>query len=304
MKSIYTKLVLMLLANCIIHADQTELSSSTVESNNESVATYRHPDNKNFANLTVLNTLITCEFISYCSARFNRLFVEKNTTVQDVVVNGTSILNGDVYVNGCLSATCITGVSITGLVPGPTGATGATGPTGATGITGATGSTGTNGASGLNGPTGATGAVGVTGATGATGEGINSYVPFPPDVTTNDLDNISNVVIDRQFSYGYRPPFSNGQIFLHITGTLNVLNPNFLLRFTISNLPVGFSLPSSSNSARGVFQLLPSAGVYSTGVVSALPDSSNSILLVEFRSNTAGPATFSLIVSYAGPGFL
>ena len=134
----------------------------------------KYGGNKVFANLTVINKVICCDFISYCSARFNNLFVDGSTTFNNsVVFNGPASFNftdgnvefdGDVTINGCLTVTCVSGINIniSGLA---TGATGATGPAGATGATGPTGATGNTGVAGATGNTG----IGVTGATGATG---------------------------------------------------------------------------------------------------------------------------------------
>ncbi len=134
--------------------------------------------NKVFSNLTVINKIITCELISYCSARLNSLFVDGPATFNnDVAFNGDVAfgpgnveIDGDVTINGCLNVTCVSGINlnISGVVTGATGSTGANGETGATGPTGATGA---QGPTGNPGPTGTVfGATGATGPTGTVGD--------------------------------------------------------------------------------------------------------------------------------------
>ena len=270
------------------------------QSSNNDNALVTKSKNSNFANLTILNKLITCEFISYCSARFNRLFVEQNTTAQDIVVNGTSTFNDDVYINGCLSATCLTGVTIIGLVPGQRGATGPTGTPGITGLTGATGPTGATGASGLDGPTGATGLPGVTGPTGPRGfNGGGNIYPLPLPIT--NLVNLSNVTFDSILFTGIEIA-NAGPVNFYITGNATVIDPNNLCSFVINDIlakptPFDFSFQGT-----GVFQLIPIAGTYSAGVVSAVVGVLPAAMIVEFRSSTAGSISFSLIINYLSDG--
>jgi len=180
--------------------------------------TNRYGGSKVFSNLTVINRIITCEFISNCSARFNRVFVDGAATLQDLTVNGTGTFNGttdfngnanfnanatyngdiviagDVTISGCLTVTCVSGinVNISGLVTGVTGSTGNTGATGNQGPTGATGNQGPTGNTGLvTGTTGATGNTGNTGVAGTTGS-IGATGPTGPTGATGATGNTGN----------------------------------------------------------------------------------------------------------------
>ncbi len=258
----------------------------------------RYLGNKIQANLTVLNTLITCEFISYCNARFNNLFVDNIVVLKDTTINDITF-NNDVIINGCLFVTCVSGINVSGVTgatgaQGPTGAQGATGPTGPTGATGATGTTG---ATGLSGITGITGSTGATGATGTSAFGVVNYGGLT--LIEPLLGNVSNLVLLRSH---YTQFGSIVTVYLKLS--LNITTLNAVSTFRIGGLPGRSTNFTIANEAQGLAQ--PSFGATTgslldspfSGTVQATTGSTEVIVqfLKQTGSNTV--ASIDVIFSY------
>jgi len=213
----------------------------------------RYAGNKVQSNLTVLNTLITCEFVSYCNARFNNLFVDNSATLKQTTVNNATF-NNDVIINGCLFVTCVSGINVSGItgVTGPQGAIGAAGATGATGPSGATGATGATGANGTTGATGVTGATGPTGPTGASLIGFLNYTGLTLALGANVV--ATPTILNCQYTVFNQVV----TVYLKVSLTMSALN-------TVSNFTVVSGLPFRSTNfaltvnAQGVVQ--PSLGI-------------------------------------------